>query len=60
VRLRALPLVAVLCLVACGGDEERAAAPAKPSVTPFPTIDRADLEPGTEYTSTARRSPSTT
>jgi hypothetical protein len=50
VRLRALPLVAVLALLACGGDEERAAAPAKPSVTPFPTIDRADLEPGTEYT----------
>jgi hypothetical protein len=46
-----LLLIALGLLAACGGgDEEKAAAPAKPSVTPFPSIDRADLEPGREYT----------
>src|SRR5215207_360882 len=46
-------MIVLLALVAgCGGEDEpqKAAAPAKPSVTPFPTIDRADLEPGREYT----------
>ena len=51
-RLRALPLLAVLALLgACGGEDEKAApAAAKPSVTPFPTIDRADLDVGRTYT----------
>ena len=36
-----LLLIALGLLAACGGgDEEKAAAPAKPSVTPFPSIDR--------------------
>jgi hypothetical protein len=48
---RTLPLIALLVLAtACGGDEEKAAAPAKPTVTPFPSIDRADLLPGKTYT----------
>jgi hypothetical protein len=52
VRPRALPLLALLALLAAcgGGDEKQAAAPAKPAVTPFPTIDRADLAVGTTYT----------
>ena len=42
-----LLLVSVGLLAACGGgNDEKAAAPAKPTVTPFPSIDRADLEPG--------------
>jgi len=49
--VRALPLLCLLVLVAaCGGGEKQAAAPAKPTVTPFPTIDRADLNPGRTYT----------
>lgn len=51
-RSPALLLALMTALVAgCGGgDEKQPAAPAKPAVTPFPTIDRADLQPGTEYT----------
>ena len=52
--MRSIALLALLAalVTACGGDAESAAPakPAKPAVTPFPTIDRADLEPGTEYT----------
>jgi hypothetical protein len=48
--LAAWPLVFLLLMTGCGGDDEKASAPAKPSVTPFPSIDRADLEPGREYT----------
>jgi hypothetical protein len=48
--VRGLPLIVLLALMAgCGGDDEPRTA-AKPSVTPFPTIDRADLTPGREYT----------
>jgi hypothetical protein len=53
VRLPALPVaILVALLVGCGGDDESAAPtkPAKPAVTPFPTIDFADLEPGRTYT----------
>ena len=47
----ALALLAALVLASCGSDDEPAAEQAaKPSVTPFPTIDRADLEVGTTYT----------
>ena len=46
-----LLLIALGLLAACGGgDEKQAAAPAKPTVTPFPTIDRADLAAGATYT----------
>lgn len=49
-------LLAVLAFAGCGGGDEPAAkrpAPAKPSVTPFPTVTFADLEPGVEYTAQA-------
>lgn len=50
-RSPAVLLVLLVALAtACGGDEKQTAAPAKPTVTPFPTIDRADLAVGTTYT----------
>jgi hypothetical protein len=44
--------ILVALIVGCGSDDDSAAPakPAKPAVTPFPTIDRADLEPGRTYT----------
>jgi hypothetical protein len=43
--------LATLLVAACGSDDEPAAdKDAKPAVTPFPTIDRADLTPATTYT----------
>jgi hypothetical protein len=49
--MRVLPLLALLVfLAACGGDDKAPAQAAKPTVTPFPTIDRADLLPGKTYT----------
>ena len=47
-----LATLAVLALAACGSKEEPATpkASAAPSVTPFPTIDLADLSAGTTYT----------
>ena len=52
---RGIAFVLTLALAGCGGDDdsdapERAATPAKPAITPFPSIDMADLEPGIEYT----------
>ena len=44
--LAVLLVVLVALATAGGGDEKQAAAPAKPTVTPFPTIDRADLAVG--------------
>lgn len=55
-RLPVLALVAMSALLctACGGDAkggQSASTPsATPSITPFPTIDRADLITGTTYT----------
>jgi hypothetical protein len=50
VRLRALPLLLLLALLtACGGDDKQEAA--KPTVTPFPTIDLGDLHAGATYRS---------
>jgi hypothetical protein len=47
----ALVAFAGLLLAACGGDDgEQSAAPAKPAITPFPTIDLATLEAGRTYT----------
>lgn len=54
--MRALiPMLAVLAIAGCGGGEDapkKAAAP-KPSITPFPTVDFADVKPGVEYTTQA-------
>jgi hypothetical protein len=44
-----LPVLALLAFAGCGGEDKPAAA-AKPSLTPFPTIDRGTLRPGVEYT----------
>ena len=50
-RLRAVPLIALLALLAaCGGDDEKTTA-AKPTVTPFPSIDLGDLALGKTYRS---------
>ena len=51
-RTPALAVAVVLLLAGCGGDDAEPAAeePAKPSVTPFPTIDLAELVPGRQYT----------
>ena len=48
----ALGSIAVLLFPACGSKEEPAAKSeaAAPSVTPFPTIDRADIAAGATYT----------
>ena len=43
-----LSTLAVSSLIACGGQERREAA--APSLTPFPSIDMADLAGGTTYT----------
>jgi hypothetical protein len=53
VRLRAVPLIALLALLtACGGDDKPSAATAaKPTVTPYPSIDFGDLENGASYAS---------
>jgi hypothetical protein len=53
VRLRTVPLTALLVLLtACGGDDKpRAATAAKPTVTPYPSIDLGDLENGASYAS---------
>jgi len=45
----ALATLAVLCFAACGGKDEPE-TPATASVTPFPSIDLADLTAGTTYT----------
>jgi hypothetical protein len=51
---RALLLLSAVILAGCGGDGEKTAAtPPKPSVTPFPTVDRGNLEPGVAYTTQA-------
>jgi hypothetical protein len=51
VRPRAVPLIALLALLAaCGGDDEKKTA-AKPTVTPFPSIDLGDLANGATYES---------
>jgi hypothetical protein len=50
VRLRAVPLIVLLALLtACGGDDKQDAA--KPTVTPFPSIDLGDLANGATYAS---------
>jgi hypothetical protein len=50
VRLRALPpLVLLALLAACGGDDEKAAV--KPTVTPFPSITFGELHNGASYAS---------
>jgi hypothetical protein len=48
-----VPLIALLALLtACGGDDKpSAAAPAEPTLTPFPSIDRGDLDNGSSYAS---------
>jgi hypothetical protein len=53
VRPRLVPLIALLALLtACGGhDEPSAATAAKPTVTPYPSIDLGDLENGASYAS---------
>jgi hypothetical protein len=53
VRLRTVPLIALLVLLtACGGDDKPSAATAaKPTVTPYPSIDLGDLENGASYAS---------
>jgi len=48
-RSPALTLAVVLVLAACGGEEQPSGS-ARPAVTPFPSIDRADLVAGTTYT----------
>ncbi len=49
-RHRALPLLLLLALLsACGGDDKQEAA--KPTVTPFPSIDLGDLNGGASYAS---------
>ena len=52
-RLRTVPLTALLVLVtACGGDDKPSAATAaKATVTPYPSIDLGDLENGASYAS---------
>jgi hypothetical protein len=51
VRPRAVPLLALLSLLAaCSGDDEKTTA-AKPTVTPFPSIDFGDLANGATYRS---------
>ena len=52
-RPRAVPLIALLALLtACGGDDKPSAATAaKPTVTPYPSIDLGDLENGASYAS---------
>ena len=54
-KARRLAIVILLAVAGCGGDDEpaRPTAAAKPSVTPFPTVDRATLEAGVEYTTKA-------
>ena len=51
---RWLALVAVALLAGCGDDDEQSQATPQakqtPAVTPFPSIDFTDLEPGREYT----------
>ena len=50
-RRLGLTLAAVLLLAACGGDGEAGSKPEPTvAVTPFPSIDMADLVPGTTYT----------
>jgi hypothetical protein len=53
VRPRAVPLIALLALLtACGGDDKPSAATAaKPTVTPYPSIDLGDLKNGASYAS---------
>ena len=52
-RPRAVPLIALLALLtACGGDDKPSAATAaKPTVTPYPSIDLGDLKNGASYAS---------
>jgi hypothetical protein len=54
-----LAVLVGLCLAACGGEDDEPARPAAASVTPFPSIDMADLAAGTTYT-TRRFKPSIT
>jgi hypothetical protein len=52
-RSSALLLAVLAALVAgCGGDDKKTDTPVvvKPGLTPFPSVDRADLEPGRKYT----------
>jgi hypothetical protein len=52
VRRRTVPLIAVLVLLtACGDDKPSAATAAKPTVTPYPSIELGDLENGASYAS---------
>ena len=48
-RSLGMALAALAVLAGCGGEDEPK-APATAAVTPFPSIDRADLAPGTPYT----------